>query len=244
MINNFTKYLLPLVLSLMSVSFAQELSLNVSADLVSRYIWRGNDVNDAVNIQPNLSLAVGGFSAGFWGSYRLSNNSIDNTFNQEIDTWISYSLAFENGISIGAIITDYYYANAGIKWGNFNNYDDPTGPGAHLIETGILLKGPDTFPISLSGFINVYNDAGSNTYFQIDYPITMAEVPLNFFVGASGGSKENSGYYGTENFNLINIGVKATKELKITDEFGLPISVSFIINPRSEITYLVFGLTF
>ncbi|MBK7629177.1 MAG: hypothetical protein IPJ23_00235 [Ignavibacteriales bacterium] len=70
----------------MSVAFAQDLSLTVSADLVSRYIWRGIDVNDAVNIQPNLSLAVGGFSAGFWGSYSLSNNPIDNTFNQEIDT--------------------------------------------------------------------------------------------------------------------------------------------------------------
>lgn len=244
MIFNIKKLLTVVFICTAGISFSQDLNLSVGADVVSRYIWRGIDVNDAVNIQPSLSLAVGGFSAGFWGSYSLSNNSIDNTFDQEVDTWISYSFAFENGMSVGALITDYYYPNAGIKWGNFNNYDDPNGPGAHTIETGLLLRGPDAFPISLSGFINVYNDAGNNTYFQIDYTATVAEVPLNFFVGASGGSKENPGYYGTETFNVINIGVKATKELKITDEYGLPVSVSFIINPRTEISYLVFGLTF
>jgi hypothetical protein len=244
MIINFKKQLIALVLSLLSVSFAQDLSVNVGADVMSRYIWRGIDVNGAVNIQPNLSLVVGGFSGGFWGSYSLSNNSINNTFNQEVDTWISYSYAFENGMSIGALITDYYYTNVGIKWGNFNNYDNPKGPGAHTVETGVLLKGPGSFPISLSGFINVYNDAGNNTYFQIDYPAVVADVPLNFFVGASGGSKENPGYYGTENFNVTNIGVKATRSIKITEEYSLPVSVAFVLNPRVEISYLVFGVTF
>lgn len=244
MIINFKKQLIAIVLSLLSVSFAQDLRVNVGADVVSRYIWRGINVNDAVNIQPSLSLSVSGFSAGFWGSYSFSNDSSNYTFGQEVDTWLGYTYSFENGMSIGAIVTDYYFPNTGIKWGNFNNYDDPNGPGAHTIETGILLKGPDTFPISLSGFINVYNDAGSNTYFQIDYPTTVAEIPLNFIVGASGGSKENSGYYGTENFNVTNIGVKAIKEVKITSEYSLPVSAAFIINPRTEISYLVFGLTF
>ena len=91
--------------------------------------------------------------------------------------------------------------------------------------------------------MNVYNDAGSNTYFQIDYPTSVAEVPLNFFVGASGGSEENPGYYGTETFNVINVGVKATKSVKISEDYSLPVSVTFLINPRAEISYLVFGLT-
>jgi hypothetical protein len=227
-----------------SMSFAQDLSLSAGADVVSRYIWRGINVNDAVNIQPALTLSVSGFSVGFWGSYSFANNSGDNTFGQEVDTWLGYTYVFENGMSIGALVTDYYFPNAGIKWGNFNNYDDPQGAGAHTIETGLLLKGPESFPLSLSGFINVYNDAGSNTYFQIDYPTKVAEVPLNFFVGASGGSEENPGYYGTETFNVINVGVKAVKSVKITEDYSLPVSVTFLINPRAEISYLVFGLTF
>lgn len=244
MIYNFKKLLAVLFICIASISFAQDLSLNAGADFVSRYIWRGLNINDAINIQPVLSLSVSGFSVGFWGSYSLSNNSSEDIYGQELDTWIGYNYAFENGMSIGAIVTDYYFANAGIKWGNFNNYDNPDGPGAHTIETGLLLRGPDSFPLSLSGFINVYNDAGNNTYFQIDYPVTVVEVPLNFFIGASGGSEENPDYYGTEIFSVTNIGVKTTKSVKITEDYSLPVSVTFLINPRTEISYLVFGLTF
>mgnify|MGYP006368281529 FL=1 len=244
MIFNFKKLLTVLFICFAGISFAQDLTLSAGADVVSRYIWRGLNVNDAVNIQPALTLSVSGFSIGLWGSYSLSNDASSNTYGQEVDTWLGYTYAFENGMSIGALVTDYYYPNAGIKWGNFNNYDDPEGAGAHTIETGLLLKGPESFPLSLSGFINVYNDAGSNTYFQIDYPTTVAEVPLNFFVGASAGSEENPAYYGTETFNVINVGVKAAKSVKITEDYSLPISVTFLINPRAEISYLVFGLTF
>ena len=244
MIFNFKRTLIALFICFAGMSFAQDLSISSGVDVVSRYIWRGLNVNDAVNIQPSLALSVSGISFGFWGSYNLSNNSIDNTFGQEVDTWIGYTYAFENGMSIGALATDYYYPNAGIKWGNFNNYDDPEGPGAHTIETGLVISGPESFPITVSGFINAYNDAGSNTYFQIDYPVTVAEIPLNFFVGASGGSEENPGYYGTEKFNVTNIGVKAEKSVKITEDYSLPLYATFLINPRAETSYLVFGLTF
>lgn len=244
MIFNFKKNVLILFIFITGISFAQDLSLNAGADIVSLYIWRGLNVNDAVNIQPSLTLSVSGFSFGFWGSYGFSIDSAYKKFGQELDTWLSYNFAFENGMSIGAIVTDYYFPNVGIPWGNWDNYDSPDGPGAHTIETGLLLKGPESFPLSLSGFINVYNDAGNNTYFQIDYPATVADVPLNFFIGASGGSEENPGYYGTETFNVTNVGVKATKSIKITEDYSLPVFVTFLINPRTEIAYLVFGLTF
>ena len=225
------------------ISFAQNLNISVNADLVSRYIWRGINVNDAFNIQPALTLSVSGFSFGFWGSYSLSNNLDYNIYGQELDTWLGYAFTFENGMSISAIVTDYYYPNAGIPWGNFDNFDSPEGPGAHTIETGLLLKGPNAVPISLSGYIDVYNDAGNNTYFQVDYPVSVANVSINFFVGASAGSEENP-IYGTETFNIINIGVKASKSIKITEDYSLPVYSTFILNPRAEISYLVFGLTF
>lgn len=243
MIYQLKKTFVFILICLSGISFAQDLSLSVNADLVSRYIWRGINVNDAFNIQPALTLSVSGFSFGFWGSYSLTNNLDYNNYGQELDTWLGYNFAFENGMSIGAIVTDYYFPNAGIPWGNWDNYDSPDGPGAHTIETGLLLKGPNAFPISLSGYIVVYNDEGNNTYFQADYPITVADVALNLFVGAAGGSEVNP-IYGTETFNVINIGLKASKSIKITEDYSLPVYASFILNPRAEISYLVFGLTF
>jgi len=233
-----------LLLSLTNITFAQDLSLNLGADVVSLYIWRGINVNDVVNIQPSFTLSVSGFSAGFWGSYGFMDNETYNPYKQEIDTWISYTYEFSNGIRLGGIVTDYYYPSAGIPWGNFNNYDNPDGGGAHTIETGILINGPSSFPLNIAGYVNVYNDAGFNTYFQADYLLSVADVSLDFFIGAAGGSEKNSGYYGTEKFNVINMGMKASKSIKITDDYSLPLAASFIINPNTNIAYLVFTLTF
>jgi len=241
--NNLGTKLTMLFVCIASISFAQDLSLNVGADVVSRYIWRGLNVNDALNFQPTLSLSVSGFSFGFWGSYAIPVDSNNYTYSQEIDTYVGYNYAFENGMSAGIIITDYYYPNAGIKWSDFNNYDNPAGPGAHTIETGVLLNGPECFPLSLAGYVNVYDDAGYNTYFQMDYSIIVAEVGLDVFIGAAGGSADNPGYYGVESFNVINLGVKATKSIKITEDYSLPVFVTFCANPNKEITYLIFGLT-
>jgi len=217
--------------------------VSAGADLVSRYVWRGLDVNEAPNLQPSITVSAYGISAGFWGSYSLDNNS-NSTYSQEIDTWLSYKYQFENGPSISAVLTDYYYPSAGIKWTNFNNYDDTTGAGAHTLEAGLIFAGCEKFPLTLSAYMNIYNDAGNNLYFQIDYPVNVAETPLNFFIGAAAGSEENPYYYGTEKFNLVNLGVKASRSIKITEDYSLPVSVTFAINPRAEISYLVFGLTF
>ncbi len=50
-------------------------------------------------------------------------------------------------------------------------------------------------------------------------------------------------YYGTNSFNVINIGVTAIKEIKITDNFSLPIFGSYILNPNQEISNFVFGIS-
>ena len=51
---NLKIILITLFICIASISFAQDLSLSVGADVVSRYIWRGLNVNDAFNIQPSI----------------------------------------------------------------------------------------------------------------------------------------------------------------------------------------------
>lgn len=244
-----TAGIIVLLLSLVLVPYtnAQELTLNVNADFVSRYIWRGINVNDQPNIQPSINLNYSGLQLGFWGSYGLTHqNSSDQYYStsQEIDTWLSYSLEFNQGMSISALLTDYYYPNAGIKIGNFNNYDNADGPGAHTLEAGIILAGPASFPLSLSGYVNIYNDEGNNIYLQGDYSIDVSEVAVALFVGAASGSEKNPAYYGTDKFNVINVGLKASKEIRITEDYSLPVFCSYILNPKVEISYLVFGISF
>ena len=222
------------------------IAINGSADFVSRYVWRGLLVNDSPNIQPSLSLSYSGFSFGFWGSYALAKiNKSENDFavSQEIDTWISYSFKINNGVKISALVTDYYFPQSGIRIGNFNNYDNPAGAGAHTLELGLSLTGNDSFPLSIAGYINIYNDKGNNSYFQVDYSTNISSYEINIFIGAAGGSKKNPGYYGADKFNVINLGITAQRNIKVTDSFSIPISVSYILNPKAEISYLIFGLS-
>ncbi len=243
--NSFLAVLSALLLS--TAVFSQSsFSASASADFVSRYVWRGTLVNDAPNIQPALSVSYSGLSFGFWGSYALSKiNKSEDDFglSQEIDTWASYSYRFKNGMGFSTLITDYYFPQAGIKLGNFNNYDNPKGAGAHTLELGFSLSGNNSFPLSLSAFVNVYNDEGRNAYFELDYSSSVSEYNFDLFVGVAGGSKTNSAYYGTEKFNIINLGVKLQREIKLTNSFSIPLSVSYTINPKAEISYLIFGLS-
>lgn len=236
-----------MVMGLTPVAIAADgISVNTSADLFNRYIWRGLDIANTPSIQPSLSVVYSGLELGTWGAYTLSNDASDN---DEIDFWLSYTTAFSNGVSISAVMTDYYFPNAGIRLFNFNNHnalidDSIPDPGAHTIEIGISITGQESFPVTLSGYLNVYNDAGSNTYFQLDYPVTVNETNLNFFCGAAGGSKDNAGYYGVEEFAVINFGVTAVREIKVSESFSLPFTVSLIVNPSAEILYLLTGISF
>lgn len=235
-----TILLLSIALLLTASSFAQaKFEVSAGADFVSRYVWRGLDFGNAPSIQPSLSCSIAGFEAGVWGAYTFSNNA---SASDEIDTWVSYTADLGNEMSLNFIVTDYYFPNGGKKLGNFNNYDDDPS-GAHTFEGGVAFTGPSTFPITISAYMNFYNDEGNNSYFQVDYPFSVEDYDLSCFIGATPGSEDNPDYYGTEEFSVINIGIGASKEVKITDDFNLPVFVQYSINPKKEISYLVFGVS-
>ena len=89
--------------------------------------------------------------------------------------------------------------------------------------------------------MNVYNDDDNTVYFELGYSTMVSEVGVDLFVGGTPGGY--GGYYGTTEFNLINIGITASKEIKITDDFSLPIFSSYVMNPNLEVGYLLFGVS-
>ena len=239
---------LVLVLSLAGSVAAEGCPVTVSTgvDLYNRYVWRGLDIAATPSIQPTLAVGFGGLELGTWGAYTLSNEASES---DEIDFWLGYTHELEGGAAVSAIVTDYYFPNAGIDFFNFNNYDavkDDTipDPGAHTIEIGLSVTGPTSFPITFSGYLNVHNDAGDNTYFQVDYPLALKDTELNFFCGATGGSEDNPDYYGADEFAVINVGVTAVREIVVSESFSLPLTVSFIVNPEAEISHLLVGVSF
>lgn len=58
---------------------------SVGVDLVSGYVWRGQDLG-GVSLQPNASIAYKGFSLGAWGSV-----GIESSDTKEFDLILGYS---------------------------------------------------------------------------------------------------------------------------------------------------------
>lgn len=214
-----------LFISLSNIS--AKVSVSGGADFVTRYIWRGLDFGNSFSVQPSLSMSVGSFEAGFWASYPFTNTSNGS---EEMDFYLGYSIG-----DFSVLVTDYYFPNSGLRYGLFEE------PGAHTIEVGLSYGGSDSFPISLTAYMNVYNDDDNSVYFEVGYSTEVSDVGVDLFVGGTPGGDNQ--FYGTENFNLINIGITASKEISLTDKFTLPIFSSYIVNPNLEVAYLIFGLS-
>lgn len=233
-----------LFLVLVNGTYAQELS--VGADFVSRYVWRGADIGDnSPSLQPSVEFGYSGLTAGFWGAYSFSNS---NTF-EEVDMYLKYTHSSELGdFSLG--FTDYTNPSNGlVKLGNFYNYDDPKGPGAHSVEMCACYEGPESFPISFAYNMFLYNVENNPIYLELGYKTSINDVELNAFVGATPGDKtvyseEVTGYYRVKNFSIINVGFTATKTIKVTDSFNIPLFGSVMLNPADEKMFYVLGVSF
>ncbi len=210
---------------------AQE--FNLGADLMSRYVWRGTDFGDSFSIQPTLAFSQGGLEVGTWASYAVSPEAADVN---EHDLWIGYGIETASG-TFGFGVTDYYFPNAGIQFFDFSD----NGEGAHWIEPYLSYTGPASFPVSLYAGYFVYNDPDNSLYLEASIPFKVDGVDLAFTTGASGGQ---SALYGTDKFGIVQVALAASKSVKLTEQFALPLSVSYIVNPYMEKSYLVFGVSF
>ena len=217
-----------------ATTYAQDkIETTVSADVVNQYIWRGQDLGN-VSLQPTLGIGIKGFSLSAWGSVGLSN-SADT---KEFDLTASYSVG---GFNIG--ITDYWF-NAGLDPENryfmYNAHSTN-----HVFEGNI---GYDFGVASLQWYTNFAGNDGVNkdgkraysSYVELAVPFSLAGVDWTAIAGAI---PYATSFYGTTGFAVTNVSLKATKDIKVTDSFSIPIFGQVVGNPCSQNAYLVFGFT-
>ena len=207
----------------------------ISGDLVSSYIWRGQDCGD-VSIQPTLGVSYKGLSLIAWGSVGLSNS--DDT--KELDLTLSYTTG---GFNIG--ITDYWF-NVGLDPENRYFKYDAHGTN-HVFEANI---GYDFGLVSLQWYTNFAGNDGLNkngkraysSYFEANVPFKLATVDWSATVGVI---PYATSFYNewTSGFSVTNIALKASKDIKITDSFSIPLFAQLVGNPRTQKGYFVLGFT-
>lgn len=236
-------YISLLAIVLINISFTtkaqdtiQVQNINVGADLVSSYVWRGQLYCSNPSIQPYISYTnnKGNFTIGSWGSY---SNAGDYA---EVDFWATYVW---NNLSLS--VWDYSTVNSGV---NYFEYDNKKT--THAMEGILTYKISESIPLTITAATFFYgadkkpNDTtfknNYSSYFELSYPIKWNANELNVFVGAT----PTDGYYGLKDFGVVNAGISATKQVTFSDKFSLGVNGALIANPMAEKIYFVLALKF
>lgn len=221
-------------LVLSSTALAQgEVETTAKVDFVNEYIWRGLKCGD-VAVQPTLGVDYKGLSLTAWGSYGLTN-SADL---KEFDLTLAYSTG---GFNIG--ITDYWFSAGLDPDARYFKYD--AHGTNHVFEANI---GYDFGVASLQWFTSFAGNDGTNndgkraysSYVEASVPFKLATVDWTATAGAVPFATTS---YGTSGFAVTNLTLRATKDIRVTDSFSIPIFGQLTGNPCSQKAYLVLGFT-
>ena len=212
---------------------SESVETTIAADVVNQYIWRGVDAGN-VSLQPTLGVAYKGLSLTAWGSVGLTEDSDT----KEFDFTLGYTTG---GLNVG--ITDYWFSVGQDPDARYFKYD--AHGTNHVFEAFV---GYDFGVVSAQWYTNFAGNDGVNkdgkraysSYFEVNAPFRLATCEWTATLGAVPYATTT---YGTTGFAVTNIGLKATKDIKVTDAFSVPVFAGVIGNPCAQKAYLVFGFT-
>lgn len=213
---------------------------SVGMDLVSGYVWRGQDLGN-VSVQPEISLEYKGLSLTAWGSVGFEAADA-----KEFDLTLGYE---NKGFSIS--VTDYWF-NGGPAYFHYGAHNTN-----HTFEAQV---GYDFDFLAINWYTNFAGNVGVKadgsrayaSYLSISAPFRLGGLDWIAEVGAT--PWENDFYGGGENseyakdivngFAVCEVGITVSKDIKITDSWSLPLLGKAIWNPATEGIYFVAGVSF
>lgn len=220
-------------------------NFNVSGDFVSSYVWRGFYQGAQACLQPSLGVEYKGLSLTAWGSTSLADVVEGH---KEIDL----TLAYEFG-NFMIQVTDLWWE--GQESNRYFHYDNHvTG---HHFEAGVSYTLPyEKFPLSLAWYTvfagndkkdfspqHVYGKQAYSSYAELNYPFSVKGIDLEATFGFVPYASETDMGYDVSGFAVTNIALSATKELRISKKFSVPLFAQLIANPAHEDVHLVLGFT-
>lgn len=205
----------------------EKAEVTIGADLVSNYVWRGEDLG-GISVQPSFGISYRGLSFDAWANVGFTSKD-----SKEIDLTLGYEIG---GFNIA--VTDYW--TEGTPFFHYKAHN--TG---HVFEGTV---GYDFGPVALSW--NTYFAGGDyyrdedtkraySSYFEVSAPFTFAGCDWRAEVGAT----PWEGAYASK-FAVVNVALEASRTIQVTDKFSFPVFAKAIANPSTESFYLVFGVSF
>lgn len=202
-------------------------TISTNVDLLSRYIWRGQDYGHAPSIQPGISATWKDFTLGAWGAYTITGSG-----GQETDFYLEKTIGH-----FTFSMLDYWSFDDTTSL-DFFNYNRETTQ--HLLEAQVLFSGGEKLPFNLlASYLFPVGDPSQSIYLELQYLYSTAAVDMQFFAGY-----QAKGEYYASKPAFVNVGCTAIRTMKVTESWSIPLSLSLIVNPSGKSTYLVAGITF
>lgn len=229
--NSLRSWSMALVCALSMYVHAQdEINTIAKADILSQYMWRGQEMG-ATSFQPALGIEWRGFSLVGGANVGIS----DKNDPKELDITAQYAMGnFRFGL------VDYWSDSPNKRYLYYDAHST-----SHVFEAFV---GYDFGVLNASWQTNFagqdYQVADGkraySSYVELTAPFRLAsckwEAQLAFVPW-------KSDYYNTTGFAVTNVNLKAVKEIRLTEHFALPVFAQVVANPCSQKTYIVFGLT-
>lgn len=201
----------------------------IAADVVSKYVWRGLDCGN-ISIQPTLGIGYKGLSLSAWGSVGL-----ESADTKEFDITASYTAG---GLTVG--VTDYWFDTPEERYFYYNAHGT-----SHVFEA---FASYDFGVLSAAWYTNFAGNDGVNkdgkraysSYVELNAPFQLGGVEWK---GTLGAVPYATTTYDVSGFAVTNVALRATKDIKITDSFSLPVFAQVVANPAAQRAYFIFGLT-
>jgi hypothetical protein len=189
---------------------AEGIDLEVTADYFSKYVWRGQNLDDESVFQPSFSASYKGLTASIWGNFEMTSANGNSGEFTEIDYSIDYSGTFLGikgvGYSVGMIYYDFpstdFEGTSEVYWGF-------------------------SFDLPLTPSITVYHDVdevdGSYVLLGFGHSIERiaelnSDLPVGVEIGAGLG-------WGSSSYNKSYWGVDGSKMQDLTLSVGFPMDM-------------------
>lgn len=219
------------IMSTPVVKAQDNVEASVGADIVSGYIWRGQDLG-GVSIQPGAGISYKGFSLSAWGSV-----GFEGTDTKELDLTLGYSYG---GFSVG--VTDYWFTSS-LSPVKYSDYKD-----AHTFEVAL---GYDFGLLSVNWFTNFAGSVGTDvdgkdayaSYVSVSAPFTLGGIDWTAEIGATPWANDFYNGY-SDGFRVSSLSIQASKKIKVTDSFSFPLWAQAVWNPTTKGAYFVAGIGF
>jgi hypothetical protein len=197
------------------------------ADVVSSYVWRGTQFGAGPAVQPWFTLPTisESLELGVWGSFPLTeglNTAATGYPTYELDLYASYDFG-----PFALTITNYTF---------------PDVTGAYGSDTGLFdgdLEVTASGSIGAIGLTAAYFTDLEALYIEAGTTVAGMDLAIGY-----GSDAADAFYVGAEDSGLVNVSLGGSKDIKITEDYSLPLFGSFIYNPTAETAFMVVGVSF